>query len=437
MNMKLELAKFPVRDAHFDKKTGYKNGVLEINKEELLALVLEDERIASADLDMAFPGEQTRIVYVRDAVEPRVKVSGPGCVFPGILGRVETVGEGRTHTLPGVTVVTSAQYRPEITSGTDAGAAALVDMWGPGAQMSPFGSTINLALILKLADSATELDAHSAIQLAEFKVGNRLAEATRDMTSGNIEVFELPEVDSSLPRVVYVLAAMTMSYPHTGVIYYGLPIDTSLPTFVHPNEFLDGALTTDCRKGSGIGTPMTWGWMNQPVILELLREHGKRLNFLGVILERTRFTSEIGKKIAATATAQMARLLGADASIITGMVPSGNNFMDVMFTVGACEKKEVKTVLITAEWGADEEEIALPFYVPEATAMVSTGVFGRDLKLPAPAKVIGVREGELATCQQGEPQYSPWGDLEFDSRFVLPYGGIDWWGDMNFACKEY
>ena len=177
--------------------------------------------------------------------------------------------------------------------------------------------------------------------------------------------------------------------------------------------------------------------MNQPVILELLREHGKRLNFLGVILERTRFTTEIGKKVAATATAQMAKLLVADAAVITGMVPSGNNFMDVMFTVGACEKKGVKTVLITAEWGADEYEIALPFYVAEATAMVSTGVFGRRLELPAPTKVIGVREGELATCHLGEPQYSPWGELELDSRFVLPYGGIDWWGDMNFACKEY
>src|SRR5574342_758983 len=112
--MRLELAEFPVKDIRFDGKTRYDGGVLEINKEELLALVLEDGKVTRADLDVAFPGEHTRIVRVRDAVEPRVKVSGPGCVFPGILGPVETVGQGRTHRLSGVTIMTSAEYKRTI-----------------------------------------------------------------------------------------------------------------------------------------------------------------------------------------------------------------------------------------------------------------------------------------------------------------------------------
>ena len=95
--MRLELANFPVRDVRFDGRTRYDGGVLEIHKGELLAWVLEDGRVTWADLDVAFPQEQTRIVRVRDAVEPRVKVSGPGCVFPGSLGSVETVGQGRTY----------------------------------------------------------------------------------------------------------------------------------------------------------------------------------------------------------------------------------------------------------------------------------------------------------------------------------------------------
>ena len=66
--MKLELASFPVEDVKFSKQTSYNNGVLEIDKEELVALILRDSKIASADLDIAFPGEQTRIVKVRDAV---------------------------------------------------------------------------------------------------------------------------------------------------------------------------------------------------------------------------------------------------------------------------------------------------------------------------------------------------------------------------------
>ena len=37
--MRLEFASFPVKDVRFGKQTGYNNGVLEINKAELVALV--------------------------------------------------------------------------------------------------------------------------------------------------------------------------------------------------------------------------------------------------------------------------------------------------------------------------------------------------------------------------------------------------------------
>ena len=33
--MKLELAEFPVKDVQFSKQTGYNNGVLEVDKDEL------------------------------------------------------------------------------------------------------------------------------------------------------------------------------------------------------------------------------------------------------------------------------------------------------------------------------------------------------------------------------------------------------------------
>ena len=74
--MRLELANFPVKDVRFDGRTNYNGGVLEINREELAALALEDGRVVSAKFDVAFPGEQTRIVRVRDVVEPRLKLSG-------------------------------------------------------------------------------------------------------------------------------------------------------------------------------------------------------------------------------------------------------------------------------------------------------------------------------------------------------------------------
>ncbi|MBI2999574.1 MAG: hypothetical protein HYY46_14160 [Deltaproteobacteria bacterium] len=435
--MRLELASFPVKDVRFDGRIRYEGGVLEINKDELVALALEDGRVTWADLDVAFPTEQTRIVRVRDAVEPRLKVSGPGCVFPGILGPVETVGQGRTNRLSGVTVITSAVYERTILSGGAAGRTALVDMWGPAAQLTPFGSTINIVLMLELKGDVTELEAHAAIQMAELKVAQRLAETTRERTAKDVEVFELFETDPSLPRVVYILGCRTAWHePHSGVAFYGLPIRESLPTLVHPNEFLDGAATSDARRG-GKGTfPSTWEWMNHPIILQLLREHGKRLNFLGVILQRTRFETDFGKQVTAACTSQMARLLKADGAVITRMSPSGNNFIDVMLTVQACEKKGVRTVLLTPEWGGREgTESPLVFYVPEASAMVTTGNLDRVITFPEPAKVIGAGDTEVVELAVGDPSILPSTGFVGDTGYVQD--GIDWWGGTRHSCKAY
>ena len=434
--MRLELADFPVREVRFSRHTGYDSGILEIEKEEMIRLIMEDARIAAADLEVAFPGEKTRIVRVRDAVEPRVKVSGRGGVFPGILGPVETVGEGRTHRLSGVTVMPSAEYHPTIPTGTGGQRSGLVDMWGPGAKMSRFGSMINIVLVFKLIDGVTELEAHTAIQSAELRVAQRLAETTREKTAEKVEVFELFKTDPSLPRVVYILGVVTeVAAPHSSHAYYGMPIRESLSTLIHPNELLDGALTTDARRGAA-SQPTTWEYMNHPVVFGLLRRHGKDLNFLGVILQKTRFEAEWCKRVGAECASQMARILEADGAIITRVVPSGNNFVDVMLTVQACEKKGVKVVLLTPEWGGREgTETPLVFYVPEATAMVTTGSKERETFLPAPEKVIGVREGESVELYAGEP-FSPWRE-GVPPAFSLIGGGVDWLGGMHRTCKQY
>lgn len=434
--MKLQMASFSVKDVQFGGQTRYGDGILEINKNDLLSTVFEDKKVLSADLDVAFPGEKTRIVNIRDIVEPRVKVSGPGCVFPGILGPVETVGSGRTHRLSGVTVVASAVYQPTIMSGTAAQNSSILDMWGPVAKATPFASTINIVLVTRLIEGITELEAHASIQMAEFKVARRLAETTQNMSTEENETFQLQEVDPSLPKIVYIDSFLTNWHaPHSLVAYYGLPVRESLPTLIHPNEFLDGALTKDTRVGSGEYT-YTWEWLNKGVLLRLLREHGKRLNFLGVILQRTRFEAEHGKHVTAACTAQMAKLLKADGAIITRTVSSGANFVDVMLTVQACEKKGVKTVLLTPEWGgSDGTELPLVFYVPEATAMVSTGSTDKEFKMAAPTKVIGVSKGELVQLYSGDRWVSPSGELTLDDTCLT--GTSDWWGGGYSTRIEY
>jgi glycine reductase len=321
--------------------------------------------------------------------------------------------------------------------GTAAQNTSILDMWGPAAAITPFASTINVVLVLKLVDNVSEWEAHTTIQSAELKLADRLAETTRDESPRHVEVFELLEADSSLPRVIHILGCVTiLNEPHSLVAYYGLPIQESLPLFMHPNEFLDGAITTDARRGNA-GWTSTWDWQNQPVIFKLMREHGERLNFLGVILQRTRFLTEFGKQVSATATSQLAKLLGADAALISRINLSGNNFVDTMLTLQSCEKKDIKTILMTPEWGGTMgTDLPLVFYVPEATAMVSAGSFEREIRLPAPSKVIGAQKGQSARLYVGDPLFDPWGELVRDGwRDIL--GGIDWFGGMHITCKEY
>ena len=71
--MKLELGKIKINDIQFSDKTYIEKHILYVNKEEVEKLVLEDDKLIGCKLDIARPGEKTRITPVKDVIEPRVK----------------------------------------------------------------------------------------------------------------------------------------------------------------------------------------------------------------------------------------------------------------------------------------------------------------------------------------------------------------------------
>ena len=97
--MQLKVGKIIISDIKFSKRTYIEKGVLSINKTELIEYLREDSNIQNVDIDIAKPGESVRIIPVKDVIQPRIKVSGNGQVFPGFISDVETVGEGVTHIL--------------------------------------------------------------------------------------------------------------------------------------------------------------------------------------------------------------------------------------------------------------------------------------------------------------------------------------------------
>jgi glycine reductase len=434
--MRLDLAEFPVKEIHLGKRFHYHAGILEVDQPALTALVLEDRRIEATALEVVYPGERVRVTGIRDIVEPRVKVGCQAQVFPGTLSPVEHVGEGLTHRLSGMAVIATAAYEGTVRAGLAVQRSALLDMWGPGADASRFSSLIGLVLVMRLRERLSDLDAHQAIQGAELRVAQRLAQATVGRPPENSELFELGETRRDLPRVVLIQGCLTDSHNvHSGVSYYGLPIRDSLATFVHPNELLDGAITVTATRAVG-HFPITWDWQNHPLALGLCRQHGKQIDFLGVVLERIQFDTFLGKEVAAHSASQLAATLGASGALVA-WIGSGNAFVELMLTIRACEQRGIKTVLITYEFGGkDGVDSPLLYYLPQADAVVSSGSRDRWLELPAPERVVGPYKDLSILTYPGAPVVPAMGEIPLDARDML-IGGVDNWGRQSWRCNAY
>ena len=435
--MQLDVADFPVRAIRLGSFPRYRGGILELDAEDLARIVLRDHRIEEARFETVSPGEHTRVTGIRDIVEPRAKFGGGAQVFPGTIGPVERVGSGVTHRLSGMTVIATAAYEGTIRAGTGVQRSAILDMWGPGAAASRFSELLHLVLITRLKEGLGEFEAHSAIQKAEFEVAKSLAEITQGMIPEHVQRYELNETDRSSPRVVLIQGCITNGgQPHSGVSYYGQPIRESLSTLIHPNELLDGAMTTNTTRGIGY-YPTTWDWQNHPLAMELYREQAAgRLSFAGVIIERISYDTIHGKEVVAHNTAQLAAQIGAEAALVTWL-GSGNAFVDVMLTIRDCERRGIKTVLVTYEYGGKEGvDSPLLYYVPEATAVVSTGSRDRWIDLPAPEKVVGPYDAIRVLSYPGAPSTPAHAALTLDARDMI-IGGVDNWGRGTWSCGQY
>jgi glycine reductase len=434
--MKLDLANFPVREIRFGNSYRYENGRLTVDREDLVRIVSGDERIAAARFETVEPGEHARITGVRDVVEPRAKFGARGQVFPGTIGPVESVGSGVTHRLSGMTVIATAHYEGTIRAGTGVQRSAMLDMWGPGAQASRFSNYPHLVLIMRLKQALGEFEAHLAIQRAEFAVARRIAQITEGARPQEVEQFELNEAES-LPRVILIQGCITNGgQPHSGVSYYGLPIRESLATWIHPNELLDGAVTTNTTRGIGY-YPTSWDWQNHPLASELYRQQAAgRLSFAGMIIERISYDTIQGKEVVAHNTAQLAAHAKADAALITWL-GSGNAFVEVMLTIRACEQRGIKTTLVSYEYGGkDGVDSPLLYYVPEANAVVSTGSRDRWIELPEAEKIVGPYDQIQVLTYPGAPSSPATAALTLDARDMI-VGGVDIWGSGAIRCEAF
>ena len=382
--MRLEIGNVLIKDVQFGQETKVENGVLYVNKEDIINLCKEDEHIKSVDVEIARPGESVRITPVKDVVEPRVKVEGPGGVFPGILSKVDVVGSGKTNVLKGCAVMTTGKI-----VGFQEG---IVDMTGPGAQYTPFSKTNNIVVIAEPIDGLKQHEHEKALRYCGFKTAAYLAEAARNLTPDETEVYEtLPLMEGAekfkgLPRVAYVQMLQSQGLLHDTYVY-GVDAKQIVPTILYPTEVFDGAIISGNCVSSCDKNP-SYVHMNNPVVKELYKEHGKTINFVGMIITNENVYLA-DKERSSNWTAKLTRFLDLDGAVVS-QEGFGNPDTDLIMNCKKIEGQGVKTVIITDEYaGRDGASQSLADADKAADAVVTGGNANQVIELPKMDKVIG------------------------------------------------
>ncbi|WP_313343506.1 glycine/sarcosine/betaine reductase component B subunit [Sedimentibacter sp.] len=385
--MKLELGSIFIKDIQFATQSKVENGILYVNKEEVKQIILEEQNFKSADVELAKPGESIRIMPVKDVIEPRVKVQGPGGIFPGMVNKVETVGSGQTNVLKGAAVVTTGKI-----VGFQEG---IIDMTGTGAEYTPFSQLNNLVLVCEPIDGLKQHEHEKILRFAGYKVANYLGELARSLTPDVVETFETPSIVEGikmypeLPRVAYVLMLQSQGLLHDTYVY-GVDAKQSLTTMIYPTELMDGAIVSgNCVSACDKNT--TYHHLNNPVIHDLFAEHGKTLNFVGVIITNENVYLA-DKERSSNWSAKFAEFLGVDGVIIS-QEGFGNPDTDLIMNCKKIEAKGIKTVIITDEYaGRDGSSQSLADADVSANAVVTGGNANEVIELPPMDKVIGYAE---------------------------------------------
>lgn len=427
--MRLELGYIHIKDVQFGEATKLCNGTLYVNKAEMIQAVSGDERISSIDIDIVHPGDSVRIIPVKDVIEPRVKVAGPGNVFPGMLGKVEMVGEGRTHVLQGMSVITTGKI-----VGFQEG---IIDMTGPGADYTPFSKLHNVVVIAEPKAGVLQHDHEAAVRIIGFKAAAYLAEAGREAKADEEKVYEhLPIYKSAekfahLPKVAYVYMLQTQGLLHDTYVY-GVDAKRILPTLISPTEVFDGAIVSGNCVSACDKNP-TIVHCNSPVITDLLERHGVDFNFIGVVITNENVTLA-DKERSSNFTTKLVEMLGAEAVIISEE-GFGNPDADLMMNCVKNEKKGVKTVLVTDEYaGRDGASQSLADANPLANACVTAGNANEVILLPPMKKVIG--HPEVANVIAGGWNGSLRADGSIETEIQVITGATNELGYFTLTAKQ-
>lgn len=433
--MKLGIGNFHVKDIVFGNKTEFQNGILSVNKSEAIGALNSDGKLKNVDLQVARPGERVRILPIHEVVEPRAP-AGDIPAFPGYTGPMRPAGTGELYALKGMSVMAVGKYGGWMEG--------ILDMSGPMAERTHYAGLINLCLVAENTDpeenSGQVQHMNLNFRLAAHRLSEYLAKTVAGRQPDEWERFELADVSAlHLPKIALVIQLSSFYDKKDGFddLLYGIDVRLMIPSLLHPNEFLDGAVCGSALITAGQHF-YSYDYQNFPILKKLYAEHGKTIEFAGVIISDIGQTA-VRKERSAIRVAKIAQTLRCDGAIYVSH-GDGNLDVDYFKTIVALEKQGIKTVGIGNESpGRNGTSPIKSMLDAGADALIATGNGSQVIELPAMERIIGDLEGVCRDKYPGcwaedelrGPSLRPDGSIIMDAHSIAGHDGCSGWSHMT------
>ena len=386
--MKLTVETISIKDIQFSQQTIFKDNILYINKDDILAFAENEECFNTLKIDIARPGDSTRIINVVDVIQPRCKTSD-NINWPGVLtDDYEIAGSGVTRAVQGMGVVlcqNDTYWSRKWGS---------FDMSGECATINPYAKMPMLVIEPMAPIEADFREYREAIRRIGYKTSVLLASITLGSPSESQETFDNELHCPDLPNIAYVYQIYSKQYDtqnYREPMFYGNAVPDLLPLIVQPTEVLDGAIS----QCGGFRCVTTYEVQNHPVITELMRRHGKDLNFAGVLLTVTSVEAKKRDLVSKMAASLLKEVFHADGVIITKGV-GGASTLCVGAIASEAEKLNIKAVpIIQILNGKSNLNVECMISEQNVDSIVCSGTYYHNFTLPPVNTLLGGPEDAL------------------------------------------
>ncbi|MCB1741437.1 MAG: beta-aspartyl-peptidase [Gammaproteobacteria bacterium] len=371
---------------------------------------IEDCRIR-----LAHPGDNIRIVCVKDVIEPRAKMSGA------------SPGSGDTAVLDGVAVVSCGPI-----VGFQEG---IIDLCGPGADYTRFAHLQLVVLELRPRPDTTPHEHEAVLRRSGYRLAERLAAVCHgqppDVEQHLTLALDERGMSVPLPRIAYLDLVLAQGLLHDTYVQ-GRYAGEVLPMSIDPLLAIDSAVVSgNCVSACDKNT--TYHHQNNPIVMALLRGHGQRWRMAGMVLGQ--LPTRLGQKQDCAAHAcELLRALEPDGVVIS-KEGFGNPDADLMLVIDRLESAGLPCVALTDEFaGADGASQSLADTSSRAISIVSTGNANQRVLLPPMRTTIGPLP-DVQRLSGGYP-YSlrPDGSLEVELQAII--GATNEMGFESLSCEE-